>query len=270
MENYDFRPAGLLVMYFILFMVSSPVFSMFNNDPKVQLIGTYTVVLDAGHGGHDSGAKGKSCLEKEINLSVCKLTAELLRDKMPNSRIVFTREDDQFVSLQKRAQAANQNKAGLFVSIHCNAHKDRTIRGSETYIMGLHKTAENLEVAQTENAIFLHELESENIQHNTPESHILMSHYLEQNLMEGLRFAEDCENKFGVCHPGGSRGVRQAGFLVLHQVVIPAVLVELGYLSHPEEEQWLCSAEGQCQLAQALADSIVDYFAKKEFLARKN
>jgi len=270
MENYDFRRTSTLVLYVFIILISTGASSMSNNDPKVQLIGTYTVVLDAGHGGKDQGAKGKICLEKEVNLSVCLLTAQLLKESMPNSQIILTRDQDQFVSLQKRAQAANQNKANLFISLHCNAHKDKTVRGSESYIMGLHKTEENLQVAKTENASFIHEVDSSELEHDSPESHILLAHYQEQNLWEGLRIADFCESSFKLHHPGGSRGVKQAGFLVLHQVYMPAVLVELGYISHPDEEEWLCSFDGQLELAQTLAISITNYFAQQEFMARRN
>lgn len=101
MENYDFRRTSTLVLYLFIILISTGASSMSNNDPKVQLIGTYTVVLDAGHGGKDQGARGKICLEKEVNLSVCLLTAQLLRESMPNGQIILTRDQDQFVSLQK-------------------------------------------------------------------------------------------------------------------------------------------------------------------------
>ncbi len=268
MENYGIRLFRQEWFVLIFILGALPSTGLSHNDPKVQIIGSYTVVLDPGHGGRDQGARGVECTEKEVNLKVSQMVSELLKSEMPNSRILLTRSSDQAVGLRDRAKLANQNKADLFISIHCNSHHDHQVRGTESYVMGLHKTDENLLVAKTENAVFL---EEEGLQTDpepqSAEAHILFSHMQEQNLWESIRLASNFEKNAQFHHPGGSRGVRQAGFMVLHQVVMPAVLLELGYISNPEEEKLLCSEEGQARLAQMLVASIREYFISLETLA---
>ena len=190
---------------------------------------TFTVVIDAGHGGKDPGARGANVNEKEINLAVALKLGRLIENNAEDVRVIYTRKTDRFIELDERANIANRNKADLFVSIHTNAVKrGSTVQGTETYTLGLARSEENLEVAMSENSAIL----------------------LEDNYQQRV-----------------DRGVRQAGFLVLRKTSMPSVLVELGYISNRQEEQFMRTAAGQNKLAEALYDAFCKY--KKNYDRRK-
>lgn len=262
MQNYDtiatlaigtiFRP---ICAFFI--MANSLIFAQsYTNGPLV--------VLDPGHGGKDVGTSNGACLEKSICLSICKLTRERLSELMPSAAIYLTRDEDSFIPLAQRSEYANSLDADLFLSIHCNAYPGpaHAARGSETYVMGLHKSDENLEVALRENRSLCyenHELSHEDL---ATESLILLNHLQDRFLQQSVQMANLVESRFGAQHPGKSKGVKQAGFMVLHQASMPAILIEVGYLSHPIESAYLCSRTGQEEIASMLADAIMAYFEK--------
>lgn len=269
MANYVIRQGAVLLYSAFLWAVLSPWSAQSKNDPKVQIIGSYVIVLDAGHGGEDQGTHGPHCTEKEVNLIVCQKLAEQLKVMMPNSRIILTRSADTTVSLAERTSIANRYKADLFLSIHCNSNPNHRVRGTESYVMGMHKADENLEIVRKENAYFIQNEQESTALPDENMGFILLQHYQEINLQESIRIAYEIEKQFNILHPGGSRGVRQAGFMVLHQVGMPSALIELGYMSHEEEEKYLCSSEGQEEIAQQLSSSIGLYFLNKELLAEK-
>ncbi|MBK8956244.1 MAG: N-acetylmuramoyl-L-alanine amidase [Saprospiraceae bacterium] len=223
------------------------------------------IVLDPGHGGKDHGAGNHLCSEKSICLSICKKTRDLIRNKMPEARVYLTREEDVFIPLKKRSGFANDLDADLFISVHCNAHggHPRAARGTETYVMGLHKTEENLEVARRENQSLLFEDDESHSDELDTESLIFLNHLQDRNLQKSIEFAKLVEDRFLLHHPGKSKGVKQAGFMVLHQISMPGVLVEAGFLSHPDESKYLCSSEGQDKIADLLASSILEFFIKR-------
>lgn len=222
-----------------------------------------TVVIDAGHGGDDPGAVGRKSKEKDITLKVAKMTGEYIKQHCPDVKVVYTRTTDKAVSLRRRAQIANENDADLFISIHCNAVASTSPHGVETFIMGEHKNAANLEVAKKENASILYEDNAEedygNFNPNSPEAYIMLSFLQSEYKNASLEFAEHVQNQLVKRVGRHDRGVQQAGFLVLHQTAMPSVLVEIGFLSNPSEENFLISKDGQTYIASALFRAFRDY-----------
>lgn len=235
----------------------------------------FTVVIDAGHGGHDHGAIDNGVREKDINLAVAKRLASLIKKKLKSINVVMTRDDDTFVSLQERANIANNNKGDLFISIHTNSvdknNPNRTkVSGASVYALGPQKDADNLRVAQRENAVI--ELERNYKQKysgfdpSKDESYIIFEMAQKKNLGRSLRFAEKAQKEL-VKSGRANRGVRQAGFWVLWATSMPSVLVELDFICNPTTAKYLNSDKGQDELAEALFDAVEDYHKtyKKRF-----
>jgi len=211
------------------------------------------IVIDAGHGGHDSGAKGRNSREKDIALAIALKTGKLIQKNCPGVEVIYTRETDVFVELYRRAKIANENKADLFISIHCNANPSPFAFGTETYVMGLHKSEANLDVARAENASILLEdnysKRYDGFEPNSPEAYIIFNLFQNAYLDKSLDFASRVENNFTANTKLSERGVKQAGFLVLYKTTMPGVLVETGFLSNSREEAFLISTAGQDRLA---------------------
>jgi N-acetylmuramoyl-L-alanine amidase len=227
-----------------------------------------TVVLDAGHGGADPGAVGSRCKEKDIALDVVLKTGALIKQHFPDVKVVYTRDRDVFVKLIDRAQIANKHKADLFISVHCNSVKNGDVTGAETFVMGLSKSAENLETAKKENASIL--LEANYMENydgfnpNSDEDYIAMTLFQSAYMEQSLKMAEKVQNQLtGNIGKRNDRGVKQAGFLVLYKASLPSILVELGFLSNRSEESFLISEEGKKNMAEALFLAFKEY--KTEF-----
>lgn len=231
------------------------------NDAPNQL---RTVVLDAGHGGKDPGCLGRKTRESRIVLKLVLQLGRKIKEEMPNVRVIYTRSSDHFVELAERSGIANRNKADLFISLHCNASPSSSrVYGTETYTMGLHKTNGNLDVAKRENAVILKE---ENYQQtykgfnpNSPLAHIMLANYQHAFMGSSINFAEKVERSFRRNAERKSNGVKQAGFLVLWRTTMPSVLIETGYLTNPEEEDYLISAEGQDEISTAIYKAFALY-----------
>lgn len=226
--------------------------------------GTFTVVIDPGHGGRDPGAIGKRGKEKNINLSVALKLGNLIQNNCKNVRIVYTRKNDTFVTLDKRAQIANNAKADLFISIHTNSvAKGRIVRGTETYTLGLHRTDDNLEVAKKENSVILIENDYEQryagFNPNSSESYIIFEFLQDKNMEKSVELATQIQKQFKNTAKRIDKGVHQAGFLVLRETSMPGVLVELGYISTPDEEQYLLTEAGTDALAQSIFKAFKTY-----------
>ncbi len=224
----------------------------------------FVVVIDAGHGGHDAGAVGKTSKEKDINLKVALAVGKLIENSDRDVKVIYTRKKDVFVTLQGRAQIANKNKADLFISIHTNAlAKGRTIQGTETYTLGLHRTQENLEVAKKENAVILIEDDYKTryagFNPNSSESYIMFEFMQDKNMKQSVQLATFVQKQFRSTAHRVDRGVRQAGFLVLHATSMPSVLIELGYISTPEEEKYLNSQAGINALSRSICQAVLQY-----------
>jgi N-acetylmuramoyl-L-alanine amidase len=221
-----------------------------------------TVVIDAGHGGKDTGCLGASAREKEVALKVALKVGELMEENIPDVKVVFTRKDDRFVELIDRAGIANKNHADLFISIHCNSGPSAAF-GTETYTMGQHKSTGNLAVAKRENSVVLQEENYEKkyngFNPNSPQSHILFSLYQSAYLDNSLRFAQKVEKEFKTKVGRSSRGVKQAGFLVLWKSAMPSTLIEIGFLTNPTEEKFLNDKANQTYMASGIYRAFKEY-----------
>jgi N-acetylmuramoyl-L-alanine amidase len=246
----------------VYFVLSCLIFSFSANS---QNSAVKTVVIDAGHGGHDSGCLGASNYEKTVCLSIALKVGELIKNSFPNVKVVYTRDKDVFVELHERAAIANRNKADLFICIHANSASPSAY-GAETYVLGLHKTDSQKQVAERENSIIKLEQDKGARYKNidlSPDALIAiqlqMSVYLDQSIL----FAERLQSEFKAIGRH-DRGVRQAGFLVLHQTTMPSVLIETGFLTNPSEEQFLGSKDGQVQMANSIFKAFKKYKNKLE------
>ena len=250
---------GVLILAVI---VMSPAY------PQYQI---HRVVIDAGHGGKDPGALGLHSAEKNIALAIALKTGEYIEKNLPGVEVIYTRKTDVFVELYKRAQIANDSKANLFISIHCNASKSSSPSGTETYVMGLHKSEANLEVAKKENAAIFNEENFakmyEGFDPNQDEDYITLSMFQNAFLEQSTMVADEIEKEFRERAKRKDRGVFQAGFLVLYRTTMPGVLVETGFISNDAEEHYLMSEDGQALIASAIFRSVKNY---KEETERKD
>ena len=222
-----------------------------------------TVVIDAGHGGKDPGAiGGAGTMEKTVALNVALKVGGYIEDNFDDVEVIYTRTTDEFIELHKRASIANEAEADLFISIHANAAANKSAYGTETWVLGLHKSEANLEVVKRENAVI--ELEDDyesnyEINPNSPEWHIRLATMQQSYLDQSINLAAKLQDDFLNRAKRKSRGVKQAGFLVLYKTVMPSILVELGFLSNETEEQYLASAQGQDYLASSIFRAFKSY-----------
>lgn len=222
------------------------------------------VVLDPGHGGKDPGCSGTGTKEKQIALAIALQLGKTLEHHFPDVQFIYTRKTDVFVPLDRRAKIANEHAADLFISIHCNNFpKSGNVKGSETYVLGLHRADDNLEVAKRENAAIFYEDNYEETyggyDPNSAEGHIILSMYQNAYLEQSISFANKIESNIKRNSQHKSRGVRQAGFLVLRETTMPSVLVETGYLSNAWDNRFLDSANGKAQVVNAIAQAFASY-----------
>jgi len=221
----------------------------------------FVVVLDAGHGGHDSGNLGSGYKEKEIALNIVLSVGKTL-EALKDVKVIYTRKKDEFVTLRGRAKIANDADADLFVSVHCNSHNSDA-HGTETFVLGLHANQRNFEVAKRENeVIFLeadYERHYEGFDPNSPESLIGLTLIQEEYLDQSIALARAVEDNFKNQRKLNSRGVKQAGFWVLHNTYMPSVLIETGFLTYKKEGAFLNSSSGQTKMASSISDAILAY-----------
>lgn len=222
-----------------------------------------TVVIDAGHGGKDPGCMGKKSKESQIALKVALELGKNIKKFMPDVKVLYTRSTDKFVELHDRANFANKNHADLFISIHCNSNPSKNIHGTETYAMGLASSEGNLDVAKRENSVILQETDYKEkyggFDPKSPLGHIFLANFQSVHLESSLRFADKIESQLKDRIGRKSRGVKQAGFLVLWRTAMPSVLVEIGFLSNQEEEKYLSSEKGQVHIASGIYRAFRDY-----------
>jgi N-acetylmuramoyl-L-alanine amidase len=231
----------------------------------------FTLVIDAGHGGHDAGAVGAITKEKTINLNVALAFGRLVEQNCPDVKVIYTRKTDVFVHLDQRANIANKNKADLFISIHTNAlPKGRISRGLETYTLGMHRANDNLEVAKRENEVILYEKDYkqryQGFDPRSSESYIMFEFMTDHNMAESVELAKFVQRRTCAAAGRQNKGVKQAGFLVLRATSMPSCLIELGFISTPDEERYLNSAAGVEQLARGIYQAFVDYKRKHDGL----
>jgi len=222
----------------------------------------FIVVLDAGHGGNDPGNIGNGYREKNIALKVVQeIQAEL--QKVEDIKVILTRDKDILINLWKRGEIANKAKANLFVSIHCDSHTSNAY-GAGTFVLGLHANKRNFEVAKRENAVISLEENFkeryEGFDPNSEESVLGLTLLQEENLDKSFSLAADIQQNFSQSLKRKNRGVKQAGFVVLHQTYMPSVLIELGFLTNKNEGKFLNSKIGQQKMAKEIARSIKKYY----------
>ncbi|GHV72403.1 N-acetylmuramoyl-L-alanine amidase [Bacteroidia bacterium] len=225
------------------------------------------IVIDPGHGGTDVGAQGRFSDEKNITLSVALKLGNMIADNFKDVQVIYTRANDISLELWQRPQMANANKANLFLSIHCNSSEIDPRRalpsGFETYVMGLHRTEDNLAVAQKENAAILMEKNHDELYDGfdprSPESYIIFANSQNKYLAQSLNYAASIQRCMGARVDYMDRGVKQAGFLVLRGATMPSVLTEIGFINNPEEERFMNSDEGQARIVTALFEAFREY-----------
>ena len=229
----------------------------------------FVVVIDAGHGGHDPGAIGKISKEKNINLNVALKLGKQIQKNCPDVKVVYTRTRDVFIPLNRRAEIANDAKADLFISIHTNAlAKNRTAKGASTWTLGLAKSDANLEVAKRENSVILYESDYKTryagFNPNSAESYIIFEFMQDKYMSQSVHLASLVQKHFRNTCRRVDRGVHQAGFLVLKASAMPSILVELGFISTPEEERYLNTESGTTTLANGIFRAFLTYKREQE------
>lgn len=241
-------------------------FFLFNFNANCQVpssTGLKKVVIDPGHGGSDPGTIGSRTQEKNIALSIALKVGDLIKDSFSDIDLTFTRKDDRFVPLDERTKIANSIKADIFISIHCNANTSKSPYGAETYVLGLHKSEDNLDVAMRENAVIAYEddysSKYEGYDPKSTESFIIFNLMQNAYLDQSLKLANNVQNEIKIQARRYDRGVKQAGFLVLWKTSMPSILIEVGFLSNIREENFLASKEGQDQIASSIFKAFSDY-----------
>jgi N-acetylmuramoyl-L-alanine amidase len=229
-----------------------------------------TVVIDPGHGGKDPGAitRNGKYKEKDITLSVALKLGNMIKAKYPDIKVIYTRSTDKYVELSQRAAIANRNKADLFVSIHVNSAKATQARGTETFVMGAHKSEDNFEVCKTENSVIVieddYQTKYAGFNPNSPESYIIFSLLQNMHQEQSIKYAAHVQGQFAKGPITVNRGVKQGGLLVLWKTTMPAVLTELGFLSNPKDCQVLVSKSGQEQFARKIFSAFEAYMREVE------
>ena len=263
MKNRVLILAGLMMLWAVTAVAANAV-AEYTSTAKSK---KFTLVVDAGHGGHDTGAVGPLTNEKTINLNVALAFGRLVERNCPDVNVIYTRKTDVFIPLHTRADIANRNKADLFISVHTNAlPKGRISRGMETYTLGMHRAADNLAVAKRENEVILYEKDYkqryQGFDPNSSESYIMFEFMQDHNMAQSVELAKFVQKR--TCASAGrqNKGVKQAGFLVLRETSMPSCLIELGFISTPDEERFLHSADGVSRLAQGIYQAFLDYKRK--------
>lgn len=250
--------SNVTTLCFVLFFIF-----FFSNRFEINAQKKYTVVLDAGHGGKDPGNLGNGYKEKKIALKVVLEVGKQL-SKNKDINVVYTRDKDVFIELHNRAKIANDSKADLFVSIHCDSYTNPKAHGAGTFVLGLSGNKQNLEMAKRENAVILLEdnyQQNYDYDPNSPESMISLSMLQAENLDESLEFADLIQDNFSVVKRF-DRSVKQNNFLVLRETVMPSVLIELGFLTNKAEGKFLNSKTGQLRMANAIVKAIKKYIER--------
>ena len=263
----NIRPfLSLAIMASVAFSSAQPILAIDKED-------RVTIVLDPGHGGKDFGACENGAKEKDINLAVAKKLRDLIEKRLKEVDVVMTRSTDVYLTLQERADVANDADGDLFMSIHVNSvdkknSRRQSIQGSSVYVLGLHRDQDNMKVAMRENSVI--ELESDykekysGFDPSKDESYIIFEMAQKRNLGESIRIASDAQNSLVNEAGRANRGVRQAGFWVLWATSMPAVLVELDFICNPKSVKFMTSGEGEDKLAESLFNSIKKFVERRK------
>lgn len=258
---------------FIRFLVIFILLAFTASFTSEVFAGDFTVVIDAGHGGKDTGTTHNGGREKDITLAVALKLGSLIREAYPNVRVLYTRKKDVFIGLQERCDFSNQNKADLFLSIHVNSAPNRNVKGTETYVIGLGKMGNNLSVAMRENKAMLlednYKLRYKGFDPSSAESYIMFQVMQEGYINASIEFANEIQKSYNRIGRY-SRGVRQDILWVLSQSATPSVLTELGFLTNKEEAAFLLSEAGQNKLSRSLLNAFAAYYEAQKSIKNKN
>lgn len=254
-----------------LVIVSSYFYSIVNaaDPPPDEIKNTIrTVVVDAGHGGKDSGAVGKHGVEKDIALNIALKLGKLIEENIRDVKVVYTRKTDVFIPLDQRAKIANDNKADLFISIHVNSNGKTSPYGTSSHVLGLHRTGENFDVAARENSVILleddYETKYQGFDPQSPESYVIFSVMQNTYLKQSIEFASYVQDQLRDRGKRKDRGVVQQGIMVLAQTAMPGALIETGFISNPDEEKFLLSANGQDIISSSVFRAFRQYKSRIE------
>lgn len=252
------RPSLLKYLQIVLFVAIMPFVSLADVEKR-----NFTLVIDAGHGGHDAGAVGVYSKEKDINLKVALAFGRLVENNCPDVKVVYTRKTDVFIPLQRRADIANNNKADLFVSVHTNAlPAGRQAYGSETYTLGMARANANLAVAKRENSVITLESDYKSTYQgfdpNKAESYVIFEFMQDKFMKQSVDLATCIQRQYASAGRP-NKGVHQAGFLVLRNTSMPSVLTELGFITTPSEEAYLNSQQGVTELSRSIYNGFLAY-----------
>jgi N-acetylmuramoyl-L-alanine amidase len=255
-------------VYLMILLISLILHSFSAKGAYKTSTGLSTIIIDAGHGGKDPGAVVGRAKEKDIVLDIALRLGKLIKQSLPDVKVIYTRQADYFIPLFERAVIANNNNANLFISIHANFCRTQSVKGTETYVLGLHRTQDNLDVAKKENSVIL--LEDDYTTHyegfdpNSTESYILFELIQDNYIKQSITFAEMVQDVFRQEAQRADRDVRQAGFLVLRETAMPSVLIETGYLSNKSEAAYLMTQNGRETIATSIFRSIKNYKSRIE------
>ena len=259
---YHIKSLNVLLAFLFYF---NPFFLLNSNSQEIKPL--KRVVIDAGHGGKDSGTMGTKrykTYEKDIALKISLMLGDYIKKNIPEVDVIYTRNDDTFIELRQRTIIANEKNADLFISIHCDGFTNSKASGASVFVMGMSKLKENMDVAIRENSvIYLEDNYKENYDGFDPksaESYIVFSVMQNSHLTKSINFAEKIEYEFSNRAKRKSRGIKQAPFYVISRANMPAVLIEAGFLTNPKEEDYLNTEEGQSHIASAIFRAFRSYY----------
>jgi N-acetylmuramoyl-L-alanine amidase len=254
----NFTKSLVLVLHFGTLLIGLAVASTLKAQDT-----RFTVVLDAGHGGHDPGAQGAISREKDINLAVTLDLGAIIEQKFKDVKVVYSRKTDKYLTLQERADVVNNHHADLFICVHTNSAPSSSAYGAESFTLGLAKTKANLDVAMRENSVITleenYKTKYQGFDPRSVDSYIMFEFMQDKYIDRSVQFASTIQKQFHSFCNRSDRGVRQAGFWVLHRSACPSVLVEVGFISNPAEERYLSSEQGQTEMATAIFNAFVEY-----------
>lgn len=250
----------LLILMLIIIGMGCAAYAQDNGTSKIRC-----VVIDPGHGGHDPGtiSSGAKYKEKDIVLAVSLKLGSLIKSKYPDIKVLYTRSTDKFVPLAERSDFANRNNADLFISVHVNATKSTSVNGTETFVMGTHKSESNFELCKAENSVIVMEdnynAKYEGFNPDSPESYIIFSLLQNTHLEQSLKLAEMVQKSYKSGPVYGNRGVKQGGLLVLWRSTMPAILTEIGFMSNAKDRAVMITKDGQAKIANRLFTAFCNY-----------
>lgn len=263
----SFTICGIIMKFikkhFLVYQSCILLFGLLLSSQIIAQEARFTVVLDAGHGGHDPGAVGAIMREKDINLDVVLNLGAIIEKNYKDVKVIYTRKTDKYLTLQERADIVNNNHADLFICIHTNAAKSTSAYGAETFTLGLAKSKANLDVAMRENSVILleddYKTKYSGFDPASVDSYIMFEFMQDKYIDKSIEFSSSIQKQFVSYSRRSDRGVRQAGFWVLHRSACPSVLIELGFISNREEERYLASEKGRNEMASAIFNAFVDF-----------